>query len=78
MKNAEQPITPIFNIEGKPTDLYSTAHKTNSIGLTKREYFAGIAMQGLISGQLGTAEIETVVKASVVYADAILKALEQK
>ena len=43
-------------------------------GLTKREYFAGLAMQGY-TGQL---DIESIAKWSVEMADALLKALETK
>ena len=44
------------------------------LGLTKREYFAGLAMQGY-TGQL---DIESIAKWSVEMADALLKALETK
>ena len=43
------------------------------MGLTKREYFAGVAMQGLLA-HYGTAVNET---RAVKFADAILKALEK-
>ena len=54
-------------------------------GLTKREYFAGLAMQGLISsftekasyGGWGT-EIEETIKCAIDYADELLKQLENK
>jgi hypothetical protein len=39
MENGKQPITPIN---------YDAAY--SSEGLTKREYFAGLAMQGLLAG----------------------------
>jgi hypothetical protein len=42
------------------------------MGLTKREHFAGLVMQGLLS-HYGTAANEA---HAVVYADALLKALE--
>lgn len=57
-------------------------------GLTKREYFAGLAMQGYISGQLtwtdglsgGYVHVgdTEAAKEAVAYADALLKALEEK
>ena len=54
-------------------------------GLTKREYFAGLAMQGLISsftekasyGGWGT-EIEETIKCAIDYADELLKQLENE
>lgn len=46
-------------------------------GLTKREYFAGLAMQGLIaSGVTEKHYFTDVVSASIQYADEILKQLE--
>ena len=48
-------------------------------GLTKREYFAGLAMQGLIKegSENYNEEVVTIwAKLSVKYADALLKALE--
>ena len=49
-------------------------HTHTDGGLTKREYFAAMAMQGY-TGQL---EIEITAKWSVEMADALLKALETK
>jgi hypothetical protein len=49
MENGNQPINPC-TIKGEQiyTDLPFT-HDVNMIGLTKREYFAALAMQGLLS-----------------------------
>ncbi len=80
MKNADKPTYPLeFKKEGS----YNTEGWSN--GLTKREYFAGLAMQGLIStftekasyGGLGT-EIEETIKCAIYYADELLKQLENK
>ena len=46
-------------------------------GLTKREYFAVLAMQGLLSGE-GINDPETVAKNAVAYADALLGVLVKK
>ena len=48
------------------------------VGLTKREYFAGLAMQGL-SGHPGTGSwtAERTATVSVMYADALLKELDK-
>ena len=40
MKNADQPINPVIGNGVSTSTLY---------GLTKREYFAGLAMQGLLA-----------------------------
>ncbi len=80
MKNADKPTYPLeFKKEGS----YNTEGWSN--GLTKREYFAGLAMQGLISsftekasyGGWGT-EIEETIKCAIDYADELLKQLENK
>ena len=80
MKNADKPINPLeFKKEGS----YNTEGWSN--GLTKREYFAGLALQGLISsftekasyGGWGT-EMEATVKCAIDYADELLKQLENK
>ena len=44
-------------------------------GMSLREYYAGKAMEGLLSKEF-TWDLEEVAKCSVQYADALLKALE--
>jgi hypothetical protein len=73
MKNADKPINPInyINPEGYPV---------RSNGLTKREYFAGLAMQGILSGT-GKVSIENGLfvneaKVCLCIADELLKQLE--
>lgn len=61
-------------------DKYS-APSMNGIGLTKREYFAGLAMQGLLSnpsqiGDTTSFSFEWVASHAVGYADKLLKQLE--
>ena len=46
-------------------------------GLTKREHFAGLAMQGLMSDEDEYLQWSDLAKDSVAVADALLKALEQ-
>jgi len=77
MKNAEQPINPLT------PDLDSSKHEC--IGLTKREYFAGIALQGLLAGNYtalyGNVELPVTsytTKLAVEISDAILTQLETK
>ena len=62
--NANQPIN------GRLESVGDIALKDG--GLTKREHFAGLAMQGLISGGGGISDVPS---ASVAYADEILKEL---
>lgn len=54
-------------------------------GLTKREYFAGLAMQGFLSGSVNSVFLQAspghllthaVAEASIDYADALLAALD--
>lgn len=58
----------------------------HQLGLTKREYFAGLAMQGLLTRvperdnnkvDLGILESIRIVEESVLIADALLKELEK-
>ena len=76
MENGKQPITPIFNSEGMP----SYFHDEPNFGLTKREYFAGLAMQGLLANPTGYNIVswkEKVSVDSVAMADALLKAVDE-
>ena len=77
MKNSEQPINPI---DGS----HQGIHPKAIIGLTKREYFAGLAMQGLLSiydncNNIAPnyENIEYMATLSVKASDELLKALEQ-
>ena len=95
MKNADKPIYPtlmqqVGDNEFEPTNLHPKSqhrfvpeYSIMTGGLTKREYFAGLAMQGLISsftekasyGGWGT-EIEETIKCAIDYAEELLKQLE--
>lgn len=69
MKNAEQPIN---HIPGS----HQGMHPKEVIGLTKREYFAGLAMQGIMAdGE--TSDIPSIAKASILIADELLKQLDE-
>lgn len=64
MKNAEQPIV-VFDTE------------TGKQGLTKREYFAGLAMQGMLANtEYVLHSRETLAHNAVQMADELLKQLE--
>ena len=53
-------------------------HKHDEYGLTKREYFAGLAMQGIVSVKDAHQQpIKELAKFSVQFADALLEALEE-
>jgi len=73
MENSEQQINPI-----------QTKDNSQIIGLTKREYFAGLAMQGFISSpntyETDGKEIRTQTEIAIFcldMADELLKQLEQ-
>ena len=68
MKNADLPAMPNY-------DFTEYGQLLVIGGLTKREYFAGLAMQGLLS-KFGSGDI-TVAKDAVIYADALLAELER-
>ena len=50
----------------------------NFVGLTKREYFAGLAMQGICASNGWEQSMDGIVKASVEMADKLLKELEKQ
>jgi hypothetical protein len=72
MKNSEQPIMPFFLEKG-------IVHPYQLFGLTKREYFTAMAMQGLISnapnGHLSNTKEG--VQLALSWADETLKQLEE-
>lgn len=70
MENGKEPINPVD---------FNKNYSYN--GLTKREYFAGLAMQGLISSNqhlsLSKEEAIVVASQSIQFADELLKQLEK-
>ena len=74
MKNGDKPINPVLT------------QNPSLIGLTKREYFAGLAMQGLLANSYGgmtsggsrTFSPNEISKLAVLHADELLKQLENK
>lgn len=80
MKNADLPAMPNVDLDiknGIPVVVYVDK------GLTKREYFAGLAMQGLLASNLydtydGAGEWKKdTIESAVEYADALLAELEK-
>jgi len=70
MSNGDTPASPVKPevINGR-TQVY--------LGLTKREHFAAMAMQGLLATPQFLQDTPSLSAASVEIADALLKALEQ-
>lgn len=58
--------------------VYKAEHSVHVLGLTKREYFAAVAMQGMVSFCGITDGASTVAVFAVDLADKLLKALEPK
>lgn len=56
-------------------DRSQTPNETYQLGLTKREYFAAMAMQGMLAGDDGNSSAEYVAHDAVKQADALLKEL---
>ncbi len=82
MNNGNNPASPIFDHMG---DVFMSESGGLS-GLTRREHFAGLAMQGMISSKyfaefcretLDCEQAEGVAATAVRYADALLAELEK-
>lgn len=76
MKNANELIHPIL------TQKYEDGSCENKGGLTKREYFAGLAMQGLLANPNfnGGEALNNVIEkcqSAIAHADELLKQLEE-
>ena len=68
MSKADEPAFPAY-----------TGNKENWVfGLTKREYFAAMAMQGLLANSTSSGHIRSCALDSVDAADALIEALERK
>ncbi len=67
MENGKQPAYPTSNSD-----------RGIEQGLTKREYFAGLAMQGICSNpSLESYSLQEKVQSSIAWADELLKQLEK-
>lgn len=88
MKNSEQPISPITLRQIGDNDFRIATEKDiregqflkSFGGITKREYFAGLAMQSMCGFDLGQDNVvaKEYAKRSVVMADALLAELEKQ
>ena len=77
MKNADKPIYPTTSQKINETEFfeYNLPNKEKQYsGLTKREYFAGLAMQGLLNNTAFT--VKFIASKSVQIAEELLKQLE--
>jgi len=79
MKNSDMPAMPVsedyiseFANGRDNTDGYS-----NWVGLTKREHFAGLAMQALVSTEI-TGKASAFAEDSILMADALLAELDKR
>lgn len=81
IKNGDMPAMPMFSSEAKPCQVRdsSTQSTLDASGLTKREQFAAMAMQGLFANnRISPNDYRSIAINSVVAADALLAKLEEK
>lgn len=73
LKNGDKPINPTPGYDDETGE-----DKGRWFGLTKREYFAGLAMQGICAGPINSQTIgaELISKAAIAIADELLKQLD--
>lgn len=85
MKNADKPINPFYHKGSMQTENTIDKNRPHLLGLTKREYFAAMAMQGLLTRipyienwetDLGFLESKRIAVESIIMADELLKQLE--
>lgn len=74
MKNADMPAMPVVDSKGSPFN--DLPEEACTLGLTKREFFAAMAMQGLIAG--GGIDPGMAAPRALEYADALLVELEDQ
>ena len=89
MKNGDKPINPSTSIKISDTEFFEynlPNQERQYSGLTKREHYAGLAMQGLLANSYGgmtsggsrTFSPNEISKLAVIHADELLKQLENK
>lgn len=79
MKNGDMPTAPMLNEHGCPQHHSSVLVQEGQVtGLTKRELFAAMALQGLLAGGWDHAGVPREgAETAVAYADHLLGALER-
>jgi hypothetical protein len=75
MTEAEDPAFP-NNLE--QYDNFGNLTSVGATGLTKREYFAAIAIQGILANASGISNADHWIKIAIIYADALIAELEKK
>lgn len=76
MTEGKYPVypTPIAGGDNNIVSALDNDYNVNS-GLTKREYFAAMAMQGLLSNHIAITEPIVIANKAIKYADELLKQL---
>lgn len=78
IKNGDLPVTPITANKLHESTCSNGYWERASMGLTKREYFAAMAMQGLLAKHGDDDyQAEQIADYAVAHADALLKKLER-
>jgi hypothetical protein len=75
MNNADMPAMPKGLVVTESGDVYG--NEDSELGLTKREHFAGLAMQGLMSNSNARITCLQCAEISVSHADALLAELDK-
>lgn len=65
-----------YSRDGKPVLIQTGSDSILESGLTKREYFAGLAMQGLLACPVS--KVTDIIRSSVIYADTLLGELAKE
>ena len=85
MNNADKPINPSFELDYSESIIQGrNVFFQQEFGLTKREHYAGLALQGILAlPDIGTYNcfdeaIERICELSIKFADELLKQLENK
>jgi len=73
MNNSQLPAAPLHNDE--LVRAFMDVEKVAPNGLTKREHFAGLAMQGILAHSFGRGDADELAIQSIKCADALLKEL---
>ena len=80
MNNSDRPAMPISNL--KIFASMTSSEVCNSLkvigGLTKREYFAGLAIQGILKTSTMSPELDHYAERAIYVADALLKELDKE
>ena len=78
MNNSDMPANPVRGADNVPFNMSRGMPPFAATGLTKREHFAAMAMQGLLvnMGRNGYSDAKSVSGEALKQADALLKALE--